>query len=82
MAVLAVKTTNELLYVEDNELAIVRDYKREDESIHSFFNRIANRPTEEHRLMTLKENIFIAKRMLVDNVYKAREYCHYLFRND
>ena len=77
MAILAVKATkglptmNELLYVDDTELATVRDYKRCDESIHAFCNRIANRPIEECRLMTLKENIFIAKRMLVDNVYKA-----------
>jgi len=77
MAVLAVKATkgsletNELFYVEDTELADARDYKRENESIHAFCNRISNRPTEECRLMTLKENIFIAKRMLVDNVYKA-----------
>jgi len=71
MATLAVKETNELLYVRDDELETVRDYKRAHESIHSFCNRIANRPIEECRLMTLKENIFIAKRMLVDNVYKA-----------
>ena len=71
MAVLAIKETNELLYARDSELAEVRDYQRENESIHSFCNRISNRPMEECRLMTLKENIFIAKRMLVDNVYKA-----------
>ena len=71
MTVLAVKTTNELLYVEEDEFENVRDYKRENESIHSFLNRISNRPTEERRVMTLKENIFIAKRMLVDNIYKA-----------
>ena len=71
MTVLAVNATNELLYVEDNELADVRDYRMEDESIHSFCNRIANRPADERRLMTLKENIFLAKRMIVDNVYKA-----------
>lgn len=71
MAILAVKETNELLYVKDAKLAEVRDYKRQNESIHSFCNRISNRPIEECRLMTLNENVFIAKRMIVDNVYKA-----------
>ena len=71
MVVLAVGETNELLYACEAELADVRDYKRADESIHSFCNRIAGSLVGEQRLMTLKENIFIAKRMLVDNVYKA-----------
>lgn len=71
MAVLAVKETNELLYVGDDDQANVRDYQRAGESIHAFCHRISKRPAEECRLMTLKESIFIAKRMLVDNVYKA-----------
>jgi len=70
MAILAVKT-NRLVYVEEDELSLVRDYQRKGETIHAFCNRISNRPIDECRLMTVKENIFIAKRMLVDNVYKA-----------
>jgi len=69
--ILAVNETNALIYVDEIELSTVKDYQRVDESIHAFCNRIADRPAEEQRMMTVKENIFIAKRMLVDNVYKA-----------
>ena len=68
---LAVRETNELFYVDESELSTVRDYQRSDESIHAFCNRITNQPVAEQRLMTVKETIFLAKRMLVDNVYKA-----------
>ena len=69
--ILAVNGTNELLYVAESELSSVNDYQLPNETIHAFCNRIANRPIQECRAMTVKENIFIAKRMLVDNVYKA-----------
>ena len=66
--ILAINEKKELLYVEESDYSTVSDYQNKTETIRDFLNRITNAET---RLMTVKDNIFIAKRMLVDNVYKA-----------
>ena len=54
----------------DEDYCIYKDHQQNDEKARDFILRITSKGFQREK-MTLKQNIELAKRMLVDNVYKA-----------